>query len=263
VAKNPDYEVWNKHILSGVCEDPDKPKIFVEKNVRNHSQHQSYPALAKIRINRGLLYLHSYLLDIWQGHCTTFQASQVLLPSTLSRCVTSLTFRRNTVSVACTSESLVIIYFLSSPTISHPQALNVSKFGVDRVSKITFLGNRSIKGWFGDLATEVKMVCFKILSLFSSNLFWGHKWGKLFTKMRVEVVLGTDSNNRICFQSSASNLILFSALDRSLQPSVPLPHTRKQLHEKLRYCMMFIRWPVTAYDRQEPFSWFDLISRHD
>jgi len=35
---------------------PDKPKIFIKKNVRNHSYHQFYPLLAKIRINRGLLY---------------------------------------------------------------------------------------------------------------------------------------------------------------------------------------------------------------
>ena len=37
-------------------ENPDKPKIFIKKNVRNHSHHQIYPVLAKIRINRGLLY---------------------------------------------------------------------------------------------------------------------------------------------------------------------------------------------------------------
>jgi len=40
---------------------PDKPKIFIRKNERNHSYHQFYPVLAKIqinriRINRGLLY---------------------------------------------------------------------------------------------------------------------------------------------------------------------------------------------------------------
>jgi len=35
----------------------DKPKIFIKKNVRNHSYHQFYPVLAKIRINRGLLYV--------------------------------------------------------------------------------------------------------------------------------------------------------------------------------------------------------------
>ena len=42
--------------------NPDKPKIFIKKNVRNHSYHQFYPVLVKIRINRirinrGLLYL--------------------------------------------------------------------------------------------------------------------------------------------------------------------------------------------------------------
>jgi len=35
--------------------NPDKPKIFIEKNVTNHSYHQFYPVLAKI--NRGLLHL--------------------------------------------------------------------------------------------------------------------------------------------------------------------------------------------------------------
>ena len=42
--------------------NPDKPKIFIKKNVRNHSYHQFYPVLAKIwitriRINRVLLYV--------------------------------------------------------------------------------------------------------------------------------------------------------------------------------------------------------------
>jgi len=32
--------------------NPDKPKIFIKKNVRNHSYHRIYPVLAKIRINR-------------------------------------------------------------------------------------------------------------------------------------------------------------------------------------------------------------------
>ena len=41
--------------------NPDKPKIFLNKNVGNHSYHQIYPVLEKIRINqmwinRGLLY---------------------------------------------------------------------------------------------------------------------------------------------------------------------------------------------------------------
>ena len=58
VQKNPDYETWKEQILSGIGEDrknPDKPKIFIKKNVRNHSYHQFYPVLAKIRINRGSL----------------------------------------------------------------------------------------------------------------------------------------------------------------------------------------------------------------
>ena len=38
--------------------NPDKPKIFIKNNVRNHSYHQFYPDLAKIRINRGLLYIY-------------------------------------------------------------------------------------------------------------------------------------------------------------------------------------------------------------
>ena len=46
---------FEKQILSAIGEDPDKPKIFIKKNVRNHSYHQFYPVLAKIRINRGLL----------------------------------------------------------------------------------------------------------------------------------------------------------------------------------------------------------------
>jgi len=49
--------MWNEQTLSGIGEDPDKPKIFIKKNERNHSYHQFYPVLAKIRINRGLLYI--------------------------------------------------------------------------------------------------------------------------------------------------------------------------------------------------------------
>jgi len=45
-----------EQILSGIGADPDKRKIFIKNNVRNHSYHQFYPVLAKIRINRGLLY---------------------------------------------------------------------------------------------------------------------------------------------------------------------------------------------------------------
>jgi len=44
--------------------NPDKPKILTKKNVRNHSYHQFYSVLAKIRINRirinrGLLYMQA------------------------------------------------------------------------------------------------------------------------------------------------------------------------------------------------------------
>jgi len=44
--------------FTGIGEDrenPDKPKIFIKKNVRNHSYYPFYPVLAKIQINRGLL----------------------------------------------------------------------------------------------------------------------------------------------------------------------------------------------------------------
>ena len=41
--------------------NPDKPKIFIKKNVRNHSHQQFYPVLPKIRINRGLLHFLSFL----------------------------------------------------------------------------------------------------------------------------------------------------------------------------------------------------------
>jgi len=49
--------ICEEQILSGIGEDPDKPNIFIKKNVRNHSYHQFYPVLAKIRINQGLLYV--------------------------------------------------------------------------------------------------------------------------------------------------------------------------------------------------------------
>jgi len=58
--------MWNEQILSGIGEDPDKPKIFTKKNVRNHSYHKFYPVLAKIRINRVLLYFIShYYIDVF------------------------------------------------------------------------------------------------------------------------------------------------------------------------------------------------------
>ena len=57
--------MWIEQILSGIGEDPDpenldKPRIFIKNNVTNHSYHQFYLFLAKIRINqiwinRGLL----------------------------------------------------------------------------------------------------------------------------------------------------------------------------------------------------------------
>jgi len=63
VQKNPDYEMRKEQILSGTGEDPDKPKIFVKKNVRNHSYYQFYLVSAKIRINRGLLYFPKLFLN--------------------------------------------------------------------------------------------------------------------------------------------------------------------------------------------------------
>ena len=57
---------YEEQILSGIGEHPDKPKIFIKKNVRNHSYHQFYPVLAKIRINRGLLYVN--ILDVVYIH---------------------------------------------------------------------------------------------------------------------------------------------------------------------------------------------------
>ena len=43
---------WRRSRLKNL----DKPKVFLKKNVRNHSYHQFYAVLAKIQINRGLLY---------------------------------------------------------------------------------------------------------------------------------------------------------------------------------------------------------------
>jgi len=66
--------MWQEQILSGIGEDPglknpDKPQINIKKNVRNHSYHQFYPFVAKIRmnrirINRGLLYLNTIARNI-------------------------------------------------------------------------------------------------------------------------------------------------------------------------------------------------------
>jgi len=38
--------------------NPDKLKIFIKKNIRNHSYHQFYLILVKICINRGSLYIN-------------------------------------------------------------------------------------------------------------------------------------------------------------------------------------------------------------
>jgi len=56
--------------------NPDKPNIFKKTNVKNHSYHQLYPVLAKIRINRirinrGSLYWYPWLLKIL--HYVTIQ----------------------------------------------------------------------------------------------------------------------------------------------------------------------------------------------
>jgi len=37
--------------------NPDKPMIFINKNVKIHSYQQFYLVLVKIQINRGLLYI--------------------------------------------------------------------------------------------------------------------------------------------------------------------------------------------------------------
>jgi len=53
-AKRADFiRYWRRSGLKNL----DKPKIFLKKNVRNYSYHQSYPVLAKIWINQGLLYV--------------------------------------------------------------------------------------------------------------------------------------------------------------------------------------------------------------
>jgi len=49
--------MWKEQILSGIGEDPDKPKVFVKKNGRNYSYHEFHTVWAKIQINRGLLYV--------------------------------------------------------------------------------------------------------------------------------------------------------------------------------------------------------------
>ena len=43
--------------------NPDKPKTFIKKNVRNHLFDRFYPVLAKIRTNRGLL--HFIVCSCW------------------------------------------------------------------------------------------------------------------------------------------------------------------------------------------------------
>jgi len=59
--KNPNYEMWKEQILSSIGEDPDfqsgiKRRFLKRKTFRNHSYHKFCPVLAKIRINRVLLY---------------------------------------------------------------------------------------------------------------------------------------------------------------------------------------------------------------
>ena len=60
-AKRLDFiRYWRRSGLK----NPYKPKIFIKKNVRNHSCHQLYPVLAKMWINRGSLYFHRFLGDV-------------------------------------------------------------------------------------------------------------------------------------------------------------------------------------------------------
>jgi len=50
-------DVKRADIVTGADEDLGELQIFIKKNIRNHSYHQFYPVLAKIRIKRGLLYI--------------------------------------------------------------------------------------------------------------------------------------------------------------------------------------------------------------
>jgi len=68
--------MWKEKIIPGTGEDQDEPKIFIKKNAKNHSYHQFYPVLAKIRINRGLLYL---TLDFITKLLIAFDANNVYL----------------------------------------------------------------------------------------------------------------------------------------------------------------------------------------
>jgi len=52
-VKRADFiQYWQRSGLK----NPDKSNIFIKKNERNHSYHQFYPVLPKIRFNQGLLY---------------------------------------------------------------------------------------------------------------------------------------------------------------------------------------------------------------
>jgi len=65
---------------------PDKPKIFIKKNGRNHSYHQFYPVSAKIRINRGSLYF--LILDYTSRlFCALSIGSEVVLRTS---CINSI-----------------------------------------------------------------------------------------------------------------------------------------------------------------------------
>jgi len=48
---------FTRHWRRSGLKNPDKPNIYIKKNERNYSYHQFYPVWAKIRINRGLLYV--------------------------------------------------------------------------------------------------------------------------------------------------------------------------------------------------------------
>jgi len=61
-VKRPDFI---RHWRRSGLKNSDKPKIFMKKNVRNHSYHQFHPVLAKIRIDRGLLY-KQHLRGAWK-----------------------------------------------------------------------------------------------------------------------------------------------------------------------------------------------------
>ena len=54
-GRRSESRAWRFADVDGL-KNPDKTQIFIKKNIRNYSYHKFYPVLAKIRINRVLLY---------------------------------------------------------------------------------------------------------------------------------------------------------------------------------------------------------------